>query len=30
VYAENEPHGMSAADEQFVIAAIIAPRPGAR
>lgn len=29
-YAENEAHGMRAAGEQFVIAAVIAPRPGAR
>lgn len=26
-YAEHEPHGMRAGDEQFVIAAVIAPRP---
>lgn len=29
-YAELEPHGMRAEEEQFVIAAVIAPRPGAR
>lgn len=29
-YAQNEPHGMKAAGEQFVIAAVIAPRPGSR
>jgi quercetin dioxygenase-like cupin family protein len=29
-YAEHEPHGMQAADEQFIIAAVIAPRPGSR
>ena len=29
-YAENEPHGMQAAGERFVIAAVIAPRPGSR
>ena len=27
VYAEGEPHGMQAAGEQFIIAAVIAPRP---
>ena len=29
-YAEHEPHGMRAAGEQFIIAAVIAPRPGPR
>ena len=29
-YAEHEPHGMRAGDEQLVIAAVIAPRPAAR
>ena len=29
-YVEHEPHGMRAADEEFVIAAVIAPRPGSR
>jgi quercetin dioxygenase-like cupin family protein len=29
-YAAQEPHGMRAAAEQFVIAAVIAPRPGGR
>lgn len=29
-YAAHEPHGMRALHEQFVIAAIIAPRPAAR
>lgn len=29
-YAPEEPHGMRALDVQFVIAAIIAPRPGDR
>ena len=29
-YEEQEPHGMRAAGEQLVIAAIIAPRPGSR
>lgn len=29
-YEEHEPHGMRAAGEQLVIAAIIAPRPGSR
>ena len=29
-YGENEPHGMNALDAQLVIAAVIAPRPGAR
>lgn len=28
VYEPNEPHGMQAVNEQLVIAAIIAPRPG--
>jgi len=27
-YAEQEPHGMQAAGEQLIIAAVIAPRPG--
>jgi quercetin dioxygenase-like cupin family protein len=29
-YDRDEPHGMRAADEQFVVAAVIAPRPPAR
>ena len=29
-YAPEEPHGMRALDAQFVIAAVIAPRPGER
>jgi quercetin dioxygenase-like cupin family protein len=29
-YVEHEPHGMHAADEQFVIAAVITPHPGSR
>lgn len=29
-YDEREPHGMRAASEQLVIAAVIAPRPGTR
>jgi quercetin dioxygenase-like cupin family protein len=29
-FAEHEPHGMKAHDERLVIAAVIAPRPGAR
>ncbi len=29
-YDMNEPHGMRAADERLVIAAVIAPRPGTR
>jgi quercetin dioxygenase-like cupin family protein len=29
-YAENEPHGMRARDERFVIEAVIAPRPAPR
>ena len=29
-YAEHEPHGMQATDEQLIIAAVIAPRPGSR
>ena len=29
-YAVDEPHGMQANDETFVLAAVIAPRPGAR
>jgi len=29
-YDVQEPHGMRAHDEQLVIAAVIAPRPGAR
>jgi len=29
-YAPGEPHGMRATDEQFIIAAIIAPRPATR
>ena len=28
-YDANEPHGMRAGDEQLVVAAVIAPRPGA-
>ena len=28
-YAPSEPHGMRAHNEQLVIAAVIAPRPGA-
>ncbi|HEU4877925.1 MAG TPA: cupin domain-containing protein [Gemmatimonadaceae bacterium] len=28
-YAAGEPHGMRANDETFVLAAVIAPRPGA-
>lgn len=29
-FAPREPHGMRAGDEQLVLAALIAPRPGAR
>lgn len=29
-YAPEEPHGMRALDAQFVLAAVIAPRPGER
>ena len=29
-YAVDEPHGMRANDEPFVLAAVITPRPGAR
>ena len=29
-YAPEEPHGMRALDAQFVLAAVIAPRPGDR
>jgi quercetin dioxygenase-like cupin family protein len=29
-YAAGEPHGMQASDELFVLAAVIAPRPGVR
>jgi len=29
-YAPEEPHGMRARDSQFVLAAVIAPRPGER
>ena len=29
-YAPEEPHGMRAGDSQFVLAAVIAPRPGER
>lgn len=29
-YAADEPHGMRANDETFVLAAVIAPRPGVR
>lgn len=29
-YDVNEPHGMRAGDEQLLIAAVIAPRPGVR
>lgn len=29
-FGENEPHGMKATEERFVIAAVIAPRPATR
>lgn len=30
VYEPNEPHGMRALEERFIVLATIAPRPGAR
>jgi quercetin dioxygenase-like cupin family protein len=29
-YDRDEPHGMRATDEQFIVAAVIAPRPAAK